>query len=130
MKVLAALIVIAILSYVIILNLPQASTKNKEAQIKVEASELFEAYSTHERKANNTYNGKVIEVSGEVRNISEDKKGSTVVILNTNDMIGGVLCTFENKPKETIKAGQKVTIKGQCSGLLMDVVLNKCNLIK
>ena len=52
-----------------------------------------------------------------------------VIILNTNDMIGGILCTFENKPKSKIEEGQKIVIKGQCSGLLMDVILNKCNIV-
>lgn len=129
-KILIALFILAILGYFIIMNLPQATTKNKEAKIEVKAIKLFNDFSTNEQTANNLYNGKVIEVSGEVRNVTKDKKGATVVILKTEDMVGGVLCTFENAPKQTLNKGNQVTIKGQCSGLLMDVVLNKCNLVK
>ena len=125
-----AIFAILILGYVIILNLPQASTKNKEASITIEASQLFDKYSNSEKQANTKYNGKVIEVSGVVRNVTKDKKGDIAVILNTNDMIGGILCTFENPPREDLKKGQSVKIKGQCNGLLMDVVLNKCNLVQ
>jgi cytochrome c-type biogenesis protein CcmE len=124
-----ALILFLFIAYFIVLNLPQSSTKDKEASIKIEASILFDEFSTKEKKANQNYNGKIIEVTGQVRAISTDKKGDMVIILNTNDMIGGVLCTFENKPKSAIKEGQTVIIKGQCSGLLMDVVLNKCNIV-
>lgn len=125
-----ALIVILVLGYTIFLNLPKASTKNKETKIEVTAVKLFKDFNRNEQNANNRYNGKVIEVSGAIRNVSKDKKGATVVLLNTDDMIGSVLCTFETPPESKLTDGQEVTIKGQCSGLLMDVVLNKCNLVK
>jgi len=125
-----ALILIVVIGYFVVLNLPKASTKNKDTKIEVQAIKLFSDFNKNEKHANNKYNGKVIEVTGTVRATSKDKKGDTVVLLNTNDMVGSILCTFENNTTSKLNEGQEVTIKGQCSGLLMDVVLNKCTLVE
>lgn len=112
------------------MNLPKASTKNKDAQIKIESVKLFASYSNNETASNKKFNGKIIEVTGKVLKVISDKKGDTVVILDSGDPVAGVLCTLASKPSTQPKVGSTVTIKGQCSGLLMDVVLNKCHLIK
>ena len=123
---LASIIIILVVAYLIVLNLPKASSKNKEAEFKLASVELYSEYATDESLANTKYNGKVIEVTGKILDISEDQQGATVIILDAQDDFGGVLCTLESKPKNLPSPGEQISIKGQCNGLLMDVVLNKC----
>ena len=123
------IIIILSLAFIVVINLPQASIKNKAADYSIDANELFSAYSVNEAKANSTYNGKVIEVSGKLIDISEDEQGAPVLLLDSGDDFGGILCTLDNKPKTLPSIGQKIKVKGQCNGILMDVVLNKCHII-
>ena len=45
--------------------------------------------------------------------------------------MGGVSCEMQDTSgTENIKAGDSVTIKGVCTGVLMDVVLVRCVLAK
>ncbi|MBT8231073.1 MAG: hypothetical protein HKO66_04450 [Saprospiraceae bacterium] len=129
-KFLLSLIAILAIGYYVLINLPKAKTKSKEAKITIEANDLFAAYAKNEKFANNKFNGIIIEVSGIVRKVFKDKKDDTVIILQTEDAIGGILCTLEQDPDSLPNEGRKVRIKGQCSGLLMDVVLNKCIILE
>jgi len=123
------LIIILIVAYFVIMNLPQASVNNKTTDLSIQATELFSAYSNNENKANKLYNGKVIEVTGKLIDISEDEQGAYVLILNSGNDFGGILCTLHKNPKSLPKVGEDITIKGQCNGLLMDVVLSKCVIV-
>ena len=123
------IIIILLLAFIVVINLPQASIKNKAADYSIDANELFSAYSVNEAKANSTYNGKVIEVSGKLIDLSVDEQGNPVLLLDSGDDFGGILCTLDNKPKSLPSIGQEIKVKGQCNGILMDVVLNKCHII-
>ena len=124
-----SLLIIGIFLFVIVLNLPKATTKNKAATIELDAIELLDDFIASEINANKKYIGKIIEVQGIISRIEKDKKGSSVIMLKTNDKIKSILCTMENEPKG-LAAGQQVKIKGICNGYLLDVVLNRCNLVK
>ncbi len=120
-------VVLLMLGYFIVLNLPKASSKNKEAVHSVAAKGLFQEFENNEAGANKKYIGKTIEVKGIIGSIEKDKKGATVLVLETDDMLSGVLCTLEgNVDMDKYKKGSEVTVKGLCTGYLMDVVLNKC----
>jgi len=97
------------------------------AGIAVNAGDLFRAFSENEQLATQTYNGKVIEVTGIVSAIEINREGKRTVQLQSNDPIFGVNCTLEKEP--VIKQGETVTIKGVCSGFTTDVILIRCYLI-
>ena len=44
----------------------------------------------------------------------------------------GVMCSFDKNviKKDAVKPGDSVNIKGICNGYLMDVIMNKCVLMK
>jgi hypothetical protein len=126
------LIVLAGIAWFVFLNVPQASNIGKPAEFQLPATELFQAFEQDEATSNTKYIGKVIEVSGTIEEISTDEKGSPVVLLAGGGDFGGVLCTFEASEKDKVTAlatGQNVKIKGSCSGMLMEVVLNRCSLV-
>jgi hypothetical protein len=102
---------------------PARDVKDEDG-IPVTAQVLFDAYSQNETSANATYLNKAVQVAGEVSTVKANQEGKVVVTLKTADPMFGVQCTM--KEKVGIKVGEKVTIKGICTGFLMDVVLIDC----
>ena len=54
------------------------------------------------------------------------------VILDSGETSGGIVCEMDNKlsiQTHLPKKGQAVTMKGECSGMLFDVVLVRCVII-
>lgn len=116
-------------------NKPPAKTSNQKAVATVTASELYNAFETDEEKANSTYLGKIIEVEGSVAGVSTNENGQSV--LQLNNQLFGVSCSFEDdffaSHKQVItgfKEGDLVKLKCKCDGMLTDVVLTQCVLIK
>lgn len=94
------------------------------------ANDLFNAFDQNESEATAKYENKVIEVKGKVISIKNNESNSNVILKAEMAMAGGVNCSFKHKLEETLEKGSTVTIKGQCQGYLMDVVLNNCYLVK
>jgi len=128
--ILITLLVIAVIGYFILLNLPKASSKNKDASFKIEAADLYSEFQANEVLANKKYIGKTIQVTGTIMDLDKDKQGATVLYVDADAGINGLLCTMEMNQKAKFEVGQEVTLKGLCSGYLQDVVLNKCVLIQ
>jgi hypothetical protein len=108
---------------------PARTAASEEAVFAVSAKDLATEFESDENAANTKYLNKVIKVHGTVVSISESET-ETSVTLKEVDSSAGVTCSFEKESfdKSKLKPGQKVFIKGICSGFLMDVVLNKCAL--
>lgn len=133
---LAAIILIALLggfAYYSFLNVPKVSAKADPVDITMPASQLFQAYTSNQERGDKLYIGKIFEVSGTITEISEDEQGAPVVLFGTDDAFGGVLCTFEVTEKEKVaklQPGTDIKVKGICTGLIMEVVLNRCTLVE
>lgn len=107
---------------------PTASTSDIKADVTISAAELFTAFENDETAANTAYTDKVVEVKGIVIDVKQNEEAPTV-ILETTSAMGGILCTMypsENSKLASLKQGDAVTIKGKCTGFLMDVVLKEC----
>lgn len=100
----------------------------KADAVQLNAIDLFRAFSENEQQATQTYNGKVLEITGIVSSTATNQEGKTIVQLQSNDPLFGINCTMEKE--EMIKEGESVTIKGVCSGFTTDVILIRCYLIK
>lgn len=110
-----------------------ADVRTLDAQVNVSATLLVEAFSKDETAANKLYLDKIIAVKGIITDIKSDSvtKQSTV-FLDSGDPMAAVNCSFYEEETDAVKAlhkGQQVTIKGQCTGKLLDVVLNKCSIV-
>lgn len=111
-------------------NRPVASNAEKTAEITLSAADLEAAYTANEAEANTKYNDKLVQVSGVVSKI-ETEAGKTSIYLNTNNPMAAVICELENgSDVSNIKEGDNVSIKGKPTGILSDVVLVQCVLIK
>ena len=106
--------------------MPHRDVKDEKG-IQVTAQAIMDAYSQDEKKANSLYLDKAIEVSGEVSGVSKNEAGKTVISLKSSDPMGGVRCTMKEEPSN-ITNGASISVKGICTGYLMDVTLIDCYL--
>lgn len=84
---------------------------------KIDAGQLYNAYSTDSLSAQKMYSGKVVEVSGEVYEISHNQKNEPYLLLKTSSEGSFINCTLEDAEMISLKVGDMAAIKGICSGL-------------
>lgn len=96
----------------------------------IDAQELVRSFESDEELANTNFLGKVILVTGLVNSVTLDSLGGSIYLLNA-DEVSGVLCSFtkEDLNLDKVYEGKLISIKGICTGYLMDVNLNKCSII-
>jgi hypothetical protein len=109
---------------------PHTSVRNKEAAYKLSAKQLADAFSSNEEKANSLYTGKVLEVEGYLQEITFHDS-TVILMLGDISQSNGVSCFLQEGSRNTqsLKAGNQVTVKGICSGFLLDVVVENCILL-
>ncbi len=107
------------------------SVSAQKADISLDAAKLVQDFEMNEDSANTKYLNKVVSISGTVDNLKETENNITVYLKDPGD-ISGVVCSFDKTTLDTssVKPGDRVKIKGICSGYLLDVVLNKCAIDK
>lgn len=113
--------------------MPDKNLNKVKADFVLPANKLFNEFDSNEEQANKKYMDRIIEVSGNIAEINEDQKGAKVITLKNKDDFSGVLCTLKENETATLsnyKINQPIKIRGVCTGMLMDVVLNKCVVIE
>lgn len=114
-------------------NKKPADTRQQTAATEIGAAALVKCFQQNEAGATKQYVDKLIIVSGKVTGVQIDADGHATVFLETGDPLSAVTCSFYNEEMQTVKklaAGSAVKIKGICTGILTDVILNKCSLVK
>ena len=109
-------------------NKPHGSIIDETPVFVSEATALVNEYEGDENSANSKYLGKVIEVNGTISDKGIDEKGILNITLKGGDL-AGIGCQFDKNFQSdaaSLKSGEKVKIKGICTGILMDVVLVDC----
>jgi uncharacterized protein (UPF0333 family) len=127
------LLLLLVNGYYYIIPMFSSTEKNLEneiAALSLTANDLVGNYTNDEENSNKLYAGKIIEISGTVKEITflNDR---TTVILKSNSEQFGVICDINPNQKENInklKQDQKITIKGICKGFLKDVILLNCTI--
>lgn len=102
----------------------------KESGVEITAVELLKEFQQNETAANAKYVDKVLVVTGTVTGMQTDSSGQATVFLQTNDLLSAVTCSFykDDEGVKKLNTGSAARIKGVCTGMLSDVVLNKCSL--
>jgi hypothetical protein len=114
-------------------NKPHESAADGKADFTTSPIGIVREYLDSEEAANDKYLGKLVVVQGTIRTVVLNPNSATVT-METGDPMTSVLCEFETPAGlESLKAGDKVAIKGFCSGMLggdmmTDVILNRCAL--
>ena len=133
LKVKTWLRVIVLLGIVVILgyryyNNGLADLTKAKADFTISAEILFSEFSKNENYANEMYLDKVLEVKGEIQNINIDSDDILNITLKGDEMFG-VICQLDPEKKYAVNGfekGEYVSLKGMCTGMLMDVVLVRC----
>jgi hypothetical protein len=123
---LATIIVGSIIAYMLY-NKPHRNPAN-EAAIKVSATELFKFYENNETAANENYLDKTLEITGTIAEITFNQDKKPIVLLQTENAFFGVRCTMRDNVISA-EPGQKITIRGICTGYLSDVVITQATII-
>lgn len=97
----------------------------------ITAIDLQKAFEDNESAATAKFVNKVIEVRGIIESVKPGEGSILNVTLKTGSDLSSVICTFaRDADPSKLNTGNQVTIRGECSGFLMDVLLNDCSLIK
>jgi hypothetical protein len=113
-------------------NKPHADVAKMEVKHTLEASTLYESFESNEQKANKEYLNDVIKISGKLMQIEEKENENTTLILDAGGLMGGVKCeldTHSGHDLSKIEVGDQLSLKGICTGYLMDVILVRCIII-
>lgn len=113
---------------------PHRSAADETTNVKIIADSLYNQYAGDEKACDGKYLNKVIEVSGKLSEIQHSGQ-SEIWILSTagSSTGGGINCQMfagEKIPDPHPRAGDMVTVKGRCTGFLMDVNLSDCIVVK
>ena len=111
---------------------PMADAGSVTADYKMSADSLFKYFDENETEANKKYLGKVIEVQGKIRDLSVGKKGEKNIMLASSSDFFGINCELSKTQNEQFgkyKIGGSIKIKGECTGVLSDVVLTRCVIV-
>lgn len=111
-------------------NEPDYSNEPTENDDSYRAEDISVEYSDNEARANEAYKGKVIQIKGKVRRISEKTRGYAVVIYGQS--IGNIMCYLKDKSLVTnYSKGDRLVLKGLCEGYDgHSVIMSDCEVIE
>lgn len=132
-RILALMIIVSLIAAsiaVTLYNKQHTDLSTSEADIEIDAMALFSAFEADETKATAQYVDKLIKVSGTAQEITETEGGGMLVVLRDEMEMFGVNCSFlptEQSAIQSLQIGDKLTIKGLCSGATIGGVdLSRC----
>ncbi len=129
-------IIAAVLVYVFIYNKPHPDYEKLDAAYTLAAADLYNAFTLNKTVSGNTYNGKVIALTGKLSKVEATDSIMVCVFVFNKGMFGdeGVRCTMLPKYREQarkLQPGSDVKLKGYCTGFNdTDLILEKCSIIK
>ena len=110
-------------------NLDQSPkvTSDSNPSVTISASKLYKEYNENEIAADEKYKGKIIEVTGVIRDIGNDIMDNAYITLVGNEYLGDIQCYFNEKSVVAkLSKGKRITVIGSCSGLMINVQINNC----
>lgn len=113
--VIAVITVVAVTVYMM-WNKPHKNVKDADA-VKITAVDLYNSFITDSLRANTFYGDKIVLVSGEVSQVSQNQQAQQIILLKTGVNGAFINCTMEGKAADC-KTGEKISIQGICSGYI------------
>ncbi|NOJ82332.1 hypothetical protein HNV28_29075 [Myxococcus xanthus] len=112
-----------------------ASTPSAEVTARwVDMTTLLSEYRDNEVRADSNFKGQFVQTAGVVDDVKKDLFGSIYVTLGTGRQfeIPQVQCFFDesqSKKAATLTKGSRVTVRGRVEGLMMNVLMRRCEFI-
>lgn len=125
------LVLAGILAAVYLYNKKGADLGKTRPDFILTAEELQQAFEADESAASAKYINKVIEVRGIIASVRQGEQNAVSITISTGSPLSSVIGTFPlvNDPS-VFREGEELCFRGECSGYLMDVLLNNCALVK
>ena len=121
----------AIMAALYMYNLKHTDMANAKPDFAITASDLLKAFEENETSASKKYINKILEVSGTIASVNSAGNNILNISLVTGSDLSSVICTFTAVADPSMfRKDDEITLRGECSGFLMDVLLNNCALIK
>ncbi len=127
------IIIVAIALFSTVFDFNGTTDTTTPSVIHVTAQELCSAYEANEVAADAEYKGKTLEIYGMVYDIGKDILDKPYIeLLGENIYVWGVQCMFDSNYESQIAQlvkGQNVTIRGRCTGYIINVLVEDCILV-
>jgi hypothetical protein len=108
-------------------NKPHENMVSAKSEIAIKAVDLYKIYQDDPTKADAQYLDKIIAVSGVVKEISKEVDDVKIIFETTADF--SVVCSLDpltTHPRTNFAIGETITLKGKCTGINLDVQLERC----
>lgn len=95
------------------------------------ADQLYKEYDSNEIAADAKFKGKIVVVSGTIRDIGKGILGEAYVIIGGTGFLDGVQCLFSKSEESSVvrlSKGQYVYAQGKVWGKMGNVVIENCTL--
>jgi hypothetical protein len=120
----------AILAALYLFNLKHTDMAKAKPDFVMTASLLQKEFEIDETAASTKFINKIIEVTGKIGSVKPGENNMLSISLDTGSDMTSVICTFPAIADiSKFKIGDDITLRGECSGFLMDVLLNNCAVI-
>jgi hypothetical protein len=125
------LIVAGIAAGIYYYNLGPGDLQKAKPDFTISSEELLKAFENDEAAASAKYISRILEVSGIIQSVNTGENNAIGISLKTGNDLSSVICTIQGNPDPAnFKTGDQITVRGECSGFLMVVLLNNCSVIK
>ncbi|MBI5856423.1 MAG: hypothetical protein HZB42_02135 [Sphingobacteriales bacterium] len=107
-------------------NRRHKDTASLKPDYSTEAASFIKEFENNEKAANKKFLDKVIRVEGVVKEVVKDEKGFYTLALGDTASMSSVRCNIDSmhtKEAVAVMKGNKVAIKGICSGFNADELL-------
>lgn len=134
-KIISGIFLLIIISLFLLLrsyNKPHKDIRTSKVYLALNAEYLLNEYLHDEDAANKKYVDNIIQIRGTVFKISA-LNGNSVITLKNGNSDTSIICQLipeDNIKTLKLKKGEIITIKGVCSGFLIDVIMVRCIIIK
>ena len=108
----------------------------EEPAIMVTAFKMAAEYKENEVAADAKYEGKLVEISGTVDTIGKDALDTPFIAFATEnqyEIINRIQCMFGRNDVEALSSvskGQKITVRGEVSGALGNIIVRDCQIVE
>lgn len=119
-----------LIAAIYLFNLRNKDLLKEKPDFILTAEELQKEFESDENASTLKFVNKIVEVTGVISSVEKGENNSLNIALSTGSSLSSVICTFPGITDNSgLVAGQTVTLRGECSGFLLDVLLNNCVLI-
>lgn len=108
-------------------NKPTASVSDLKTDFVTNAKDFYQEFDENEDQATIKYQNKVVELEGLVDSVFNNDQGGKMIMINTEGGMSSIIFELDTSLHQasTYSKGDKLRLKGICSGKLIDIVLNR-----